>query len=88
MFSFGSDFEPLIEFGSSAIAKIINDRNARLLQQSISFLGKRRQKIIREDFEFLVENDVRCEPLIPSTVEAIRRRSARNDEPVVILKAM
>ena len=32
-------------------------------------MDKQRQKIIREDFEFLVENDVRCEPLIPSTVK-------------------
>jgi len=67
--SFGSDFEPLIEFGSSAIAKIVNNRNTPLLQQSISFLHKRRQKLIRENFEFLLENEVRCEPLRPSTVE-------------------
>jgi hypothetical protein len=52
-----------------AIAKIVNDRNVRLLQQSISFLDKERGKLIREDFEFLLENDVRCEPLRPSTVE-------------------
>jgi hypothetical protein len=70
LFSFGSDFAPLIEFGSSAIAKIVNDRNVPLLQQSISFLDKETRKLIREDFEFLVGNDVRCEPLRPSTVEA------------------
>lgn len=69
VFSFGSDFEPLIEFGSSAISKIVNDRNVQLLKQSISFLDKKRQKLIREDFEFLVENALRCEPLRPSTVK-------------------
>jgi len=73
VFSFGSDFEPLIEFGSNAITKMVNDRNVELLRQSISFLDKQKQKVIREDFSFLVENDVRCVPLTPGTVETAYR---------------
>lgn len=73
VFSFGSDFEPLIEFGSNAIAKMVNDRDVELLRQSISFLDKRKQKVIREDFGFLLENDVRCVPLRPATVEIAYR---------------
>jgi predicted nucleic acid-binding protein len=69
VFSFGSDFEPLIEFGSNAIARMVNDRNIELLRQSISYLDKSKQKIIREDFNTLIRNDVRCVPLRPSTVE-------------------
>jgi predicted nucleic acid-binding protein len=69
VFSFGSDFEPLIEFGSNAIAKMVNDRNFELLRQSISYLDKWKQKLIREDFRILIENDVHCVPLRPSTVE-------------------
>ncbi len=69
VFSFGSDFEPLIEFGSKALARMVNERDAELLRQSISFLDKQKQKIIREDFGFLVENDVHCVPLRPGTVE-------------------
>lgn len=70
VFSFGSDFEPLIEYGSNAIARMVNDRNVELLRQSISFLDKPKQKVIREDFDFLIENDVRCVPLKPSIVES------------------
>ena len=31
VFSFGSDFESLIEFGSNAIAKMVNDKNVLFL---------------------------------------------------------
>jgi hypothetical protein len=69
VFSFGSDFESLIEFGSNAIARMVNDRNVHLLRQSTSFLGKQKQKVIRENFVFLVENEVRCVPLAPRTLQ-------------------
>jgi len=69
VFSFGSDFEPLIEFGSNAIAQMVNNKNVELLQQSISFLDKPKRKVIREDFGFLIQNNVRCVPLRPGTVE-------------------
>jgi hypothetical protein len=69
LFSFGSDFEPLIEFGSNAIATMVNDKNFDLLRLSISFLDKQKQKIIRENFGFLIEEDIRCVPLSPGTLE-------------------
>jgi predicted nucleic acid-binding protein len=69
VFSFGSDYEPLIEFGAIAVARIVNDRNFDLLRLSASFQSKQRQKIIRENFRFLVESEIRCVPLGPGTVE-------------------
>lgn len=69
VFSFGSDFESLIEFGSNAIARMVNDRNVELLRQSSSFLDKHKQRVIRENFVFLVESEVRCVPLAPRTVQ-------------------
>jgi hypothetical protein len=68
VFSFGSDFPPLLEFGSNALAKVINDRNFELLRQSIAFLEKRHRKIIYEDFSILVENEIHCVPLTPASV--------------------
>ncbi len=47
---------------------MVNQKNIRLLQQSIDSLEKGRQKTIREDFSFLIENDIRCVPLNPTTV--------------------
>ena len=58
-----------MEFGSLAIAEMINERKVELLQRSIQFLSKGRQKIIREDFRVLVENEVRCVPLNTRTVD-------------------
>jgi hypothetical protein len=69
VFDFGSDYEPLVEFGSLAIAEMINERRVELLQRSIQFLSKGRQKIIREDFRVLVENEVRCVPLNTRAVD-------------------
>lgn len=69
VFSFGSDYESLIEFGSIAVAKMVNDRNFDLLRLSTSFQSKQRQKIIRENFRFLVESEIRCVPIGRGTVE-------------------
>lgn len=68
-FSFGSEHESLVEFGSLAIAKMLNKGNFELLRLSISFQSKYRQRIIRENFRFLVENEIRCIPLNRRTVE-------------------
>jgi hypothetical protein len=68
VFSFGKDFEPLMEFGSNAIAKMVNEQNTDLLRQSIAFMEKKQQKVIREDFEFLMENEILCVPLTPAVV--------------------
>jgi hypothetical protein len=70
VFNFGRDFEPLKEFGSNAISKMVNERNLELLRQSILFLDKKVQKYIREDFAFLVDNEIECVPLSLDTIEA------------------
>lgn len=69
IFNFGRDFEPLKEFGSRAISRMVNDRNIELLRQSIAFVDKGMQKYIRDDFEFLIDNDIQCIPLSQSTIE-------------------
>jgi predicted nucleic acid-binding protein len=68
VYSFGKDFEPVVEFGSSAIARMVNEQNVDLLRQSIAFLEKKEQRPIREAFEFLMENEISCVPLTPGTV--------------------
>jgi hypothetical protein len=70
VFDFGKDFDPILEFGSKAIAKMVNGKNVGLLRQSVAFLGKNRQRIIRENFDFLVENEVHCVPLTPRIVKS------------------
>jgi hypothetical protein len=73
VFSFGSDYEPLVEFGSLAIARMVNDRNSDLLGLSISFRDKQMQRIVRDNYRFLVEREIRCVPLGPGTVEIAYR---------------
>jgi predicted nucleic acid-binding protein len=69
VFSFGQDYESFVEFGSLAIAKLVNERNAQLLQKSIEFLDKSVQKCVREDFGVLIANEIECIPLNPQTIE-------------------
>jgi hypothetical protein len=69
VFSFGKDYESFIEFGSLAIAKVVNDKNVELLQRSIQFLDKSVQKCVREDFEVLIAKEIECIPLNPQTIE-------------------
>jgi hypothetical protein len=69
VFDFGLDFEPLIEFGSNAISRMVNERNSELLKRSVQFLEKKQQKMAREDFEFLIQNEIHCVPLTPSVME-------------------
>jgi hypothetical protein len=68
VFSFGGDYEPIVEFGSNAISRLVNEHNSDLLVQSIAFLDKRQQKFIRAAFEFLIENEIYCVPLSPGIV--------------------
>jgi hypothetical protein len=68
IFSFGNDFAPIVEFGSNAVAKMVNEQNTELLRQSIAFLRKKDQRFIRESFEFLIDNEITCVPLTPRAV--------------------
>ncbi len=62
-------FDPILEFGSKAITKVVNGKNVDTLRQSIAFLEKGQQRIIRENFNFLLENEIRCVSLTPAIVE-------------------
>ena len=68
VFDFGSDYPALIEFGSIAISKMINERNAPLLRRAIAHLDAKIQRLIREDFDFIVSNDIECEPIRRSAI--------------------
>lgn len=69
IFDFGSDYEPLIEFGSIAVSKMINEKDAALLRRATAHLDSKLRRIIREDFDFVVSNDIRCHPLRRSAIE-------------------
>jgi predicted nucleic acid-binding protein len=70
---FGTDYPTLVEYGSQAIAEIINSRHRQLLYASTEFMPKDRRKLIRRRFDFLLDCNVRCEALRESdVVEAFR----------------
>jgi hypothetical protein len=68
VFNFGQDFEPIIEFASNAMTRMINQGSIDVLRQSIAFLGRGERKSIRDDFEFLVDNRIKCVALTPGCV--------------------
>jgi len=69
VFDFGNDFDPIIEFGSNAITKVVNGKNIDILRQSIRSLEKGQQRNIRENFNFLLANEIHCVSLTPAIVE-------------------
>lgn len=73
VFDFGNDFKSLVEFGSNAITKIVNEKNIDILRQSTAFLEKGQQRVIRENFDFLLENEIYCVSLAPTIVEEAYR---------------
>ncbi len=68
VFDFGSDYPALIEFGSFAISKMINERNVAQLRRATGHLDSKVQRLIREDFDFMVSNDIECHPLRRSAI--------------------
>lgn len=73
IFDFANDFEPLIEFGSYAVSKLVNEGDFRLLRSSIAGLDSKFQRIIREDFEFLIDNSITCYPVRASAIRIAHR---------------
>jgi hypothetical protein len=67
--TFGSDFPSLVEFGSLAVSRAVNDRDARCIALATEFLPKDERQQIRKRFNFLVESDIRVIPLNARIVE-------------------
>lgn len=65
LLNFGGRIPSLIEFGSIAISKIINESHDTLFASSISHLDKELQKKLRARFDFLIRTDVQCVPVTP-----------------------
>jgi hypothetical protein len=69
IFNFGRDFPALIEFGSRAVAAIVNDRNHAAFAGVLSSLDKAFQKRMRPRFAFLCSEVLECVPLTRETAD-------------------
>jgi hypothetical protein len=60
---FGSDYPAISEYGNLAITTIINQRQKRLLNETVRFLSKPKRKTILHRFNFLIQQKINCIPL-------------------------
>lgn len=66
---FGNDYPQLIEYGSCALAKVINEKKYRLYLQSIQHLPKNTQKTLKKSIIFLFDKNYHCYPLTKQIIE-------------------
>ena len=57
---FGVDFPVLVEYGSVAIARMVNMKNLSLLRESVAHMPKEDRRAVRKKFEFVCDNEIRC----------------------------
>lgn len=70
---FGPDFPSITEYGSAAVAKIINQRASRTFRLSISTLEVNLRRAINHRFQFLMDNHLTCIPLVTHAAKAAQR---------------
>jgi len=66
IFDFGPKVPTYVEFGSLAIAQLINGRHDQLYSASIVHLDKASQKKLMTKFRFLIDREVTCVPVTRS----------------------
>ena len=66
---FGRDYPTVIEYGSRAMAAIINDRNHGMYAQIVGSFDKAFQKKVRPRFAFICGQIGQCVPLTRETAE-------------------
>ena len=66
---FGKEFNQYIEFGSYSIAEIINKKLHKTYLGCIEDLPKERKKLLKKKIYFLLENDIKCHPINPQSIQ-------------------
>jgi predicted nucleic acid-binding protein len=66
---FNGEFQPYREFGSLAIAKVINERLQLVYSLSISRLSKTKQKLLKERFEYILQQGLVCYAVDETTLK-------------------
>jgi predicted nucleic acid-binding protein len=67
--NFNGRMPSFVEFGSVAISQIINDHHYDIYAASISHLGKKHQKKLKEKFDFLANANIQCLAITPSIAD-------------------
>jgi predicted nucleic acid-binding protein len=60
---FQQEHPPIILFNNFSISEVINRRLVGLFHETVSFLEKKQQKVLRKRFSFLIEQGVKCIPV-------------------------
>lgn len=66
---FGKEFNRYIEFGSYSIAEIINKKLHKTYLGCIEDLPKERKKLLKKKIYYLLENDIKCHPINPQSIQ-------------------
>ncbi|WP_419778927.1 hypothetical protein [Maridesulfovibrio sp.] len=67
--SLGEEYESYIEYCSMGISKAINEKNLGVFKKATEHLGKHERRNLRRAFEFLLDMNVSCYPLVPSILD-------------------
>ena len=62
---FGRDYPPVVEFGSTAVSRIINARALDIFRLSTTHLHKRTRRRLIQRLEFLIDHRITCVALQP-----------------------
>jgi len=66
---FGNEHPTIVEYGNLALSLLINKQVSGIFYEAIKFLDKQQRKTIRKRFDFLLENNVKCQPLTKTSVK-------------------
>ncbi|MBN1637932.1 MAG: hypothetical protein JW866_03125 [Ignavibacteriales bacterium] len=69
VFDFGQTYEPITQFSNLSLANAINHGKTQLFYNGISALDKRKRKVIKRRFNFLLDNKIICKTIHQDIVE-------------------
>jgi len=69
LFDFNQLHAPFKLYSNYSIADLINTQNIHFFDMSVSFLDKILQKSLKKKFRFILENNIKCVPIIGNDIE-------------------
>lgn len=66
---FGQDYPTVVEYGSVAVSRVINEKALQVLRRAIAPLDRRKQRRLMQRFEFLCDQRVTSVPLQPAAAQ-------------------
>lgn len=69
LLDFRNTFPSVVEYGSHAVSRVINDKTENVFEWAISKVEKGKRRALLDRFRFLVASDISCIPLMPASAD-------------------